>query len=202
MTKKKTKESPFKTGRAKFAGSRSDGLNFIGIKPDESITFAPMVGLDQMVYADMHEYWDIRPAIFHPCIGYDCPGCKVGNETRFKAYLPVIMKDGTQGIYAFTKSVYDQLENLEDSLEESMKGFVIKVSRRGAGLKTRYTVLGTGKKIDVEGMFEDFPDFLGRLGPQTEEDIWQLLEANGYSRDGSFRADSDGGESSDKWEDI
>lgn len=173
MTKK---ASPFKTGRAKRAAKKS-GSPFIGLKPDESMAFAPLVGLEGMVSADMHEYWDIRPAIFHPCIGRQCPGCASGNEPRFKGYIPVLKQDGEVAIWPFTISTYNQLEELEDELGESLAGYIIKFSRKGSGfMGTRYSVLGTGKRVDISG--HEIPDFIPQLGPAEVEAIEALLDDN------------------------
>ena len=194
-TRTKKEDSPFRKGRAK---ARSGGGQFVGVKEGTPLTFAPLVGLEEMISADMHEYWDIRPAIYHPCIGRGCPGCEVGNEPRFKGYLPILLQSGETAVYPFTISVYNQLESLEDSLDddETLKGFEIKVSRKGAGMATRYTVLGIGKRLDVSKT--ETPDFISHLGPQTEDSIWELLESNGFSRgDKAAKAAADVSDESD-----
>lgn len=176
-------KSPFRKGRAAVSAS-SGGGQFISLKPDEQIVLAPVEGLDGMISADMHEYWDIRPAIFHPCIGRGCPGCEVGNEPRFKGYLPVLPKNGEVAVYPFTISVYNQLEGIEDALDEgeNLKGFILKISRQGSGMKTRYQIVPIGKRVDVSEV--DVPDFIPQLGPQTADAIWELLEENGFDRTG------------------
>ena len=177
--RKKAPASPFHKGRAT---RRRSGGQFVSVREGEPLTFAPLVGLDELVSADMHEYWDIKPAIYHPCIGPGCPGCAVGNEPRFKGYFPILLQSGETAVYPFTISVYNQLEALEDSLDEgdTLAGFAIKVSRKGQMKATRYTVLGLGKRLDVTS--HEIPDFIGSLGPQTAEEIWVLLEENGYDR--------------------
>ena len=180
----KKESSPFRKGRA--TGVKSRGGQFIRLADGESVVFAPMIGLDEMVSADMHEYWDVKPAIYHPCIGRNCPGCLVENEPRFKGYLPVLVKStGEPAIYPFTISVYNQLEALEDEIMEdddgaTLKGLVIKVSRKGSMKATRYSVLGVGSRIDLTGA--EVPDFVPQLGPTTEEEIWTLLEENDFDR--------------------
>jgi len=206
MAKRKT--SPFHVGRPKKKAASSSGVQFLSIKPDESVSFAALVGLDELISADMHEYWDIRPAIYHPCIGRGCPGCQVGNEPRFKGYLPVLTKEGEVAIYPHTVSVNNLLEDLEDEImeddpEASLKGFVLKVSRKGSGLATRYTVTGLGKRLKVDG--KEVPDFIKALGPADEESIWELLEENGFSRDDSAPAAKEEAEDTaddDEWGDV
>ena len=183
MAKAKKARSPFTTGRVE-SKPVGDGQQFLSLKEGDTIQMAPLVGLDGMVSADMHEYWNIKPAIYHPCVGArKCPGEAVGNDPRFKGYLPVLVKDQGIMIYPFTISVYKQLEQLENALDEgeTLAGFVLRVSRTGSGLATRYTVLGIGKRIDVKD--SEVPDFIDRLGPQTLEEIWELLEKNGYDRE-------------------
>ena len=204
MAKRKAKKavSPFRKGRAVV---KSGGGQFVGVKEGEPLTFAPLVGLEEMISADMHEYWDLRPAIYHPCIGRDCPGCKVGNEPRFKGYLPILLKSGDTAVYPFTISVYNQLEVLEDALDddEDLKGFAIKVSRKGAGMATRYTVVGLGKRLDTSKT--DIPDFISHLGPQTEDTIWELLDSNGFSRGEAavkVADDEADDEEDDSWGDV
>ena len=193
MATKRTKaaktSSPFTKGRT--TRTRGPGGFLQAVKEGEPITFAPLVGLEGLISADMHEYWNIKPAIYHPCLGRDCPGCAVGNDPRFKGYLPVLLQSGETAVYPFTISVYNQLEALEDALEddETLKGLAIKVSRKGAGKATRYTVMGLGKRLDVDG--QEIPDFIKSLGPTTPEDVWALLEENGYSRDGATPSEDD-----------
>jgi hypothetical protein len=177
-------KSPFKKGR-KVGGASSGGSQFLGLKDGESHVLAPLYGLDELISADMHEYWDIRPAIFHPCIGRNCPGCEVGNEARFKGYYPVLLKSGEVAIYPFTISVYNQLEAIEDAMDdgETLQGFVLKISRKGTGLSTRYTVVPVGKRLDVSDT--EIPDFIPQLGPQTKKEIVALLEDKGFEVGGT-----------------
>lgn len=178
----KRKVSPFKKGRAEKRES-SGGSKFLNILPDESVILAPMVGLEEMISADMHQHWNCSPPVYHPCVGRSCPGCIVGNEARFKGFLPVMVKGETEPIiYSFTISVYNQLEELEDSLDdgESLAGMAIKIKRTGSGLKTRYLVIGTGKRIEFD---IEPPDIVPFLGPVTVEEIWDLLdETDEYDR--------------------
>jgi hypothetical protein len=176
--------NPFNVGRKLDSGGGANG-QFLSIPPDESVTFVPVVGLDELISADMHEYWEIKPAIYHPCIGKDCPGCILENKPRWKGYLPVIVKGEDEvKIYPFTVSVYNQFEEFEDALDEdeSIQGLVFKITRRGKGLNTKYSLIGTGKRMKTSGL--DIPDFVSKLGATDEEEIWDQLEKRGFSRTG------------------
>lgn len=175
---KQKKVSPFKKGRAERKAK--SGGKFINIAPDESVILAPMVGLEEMISADMHQHWNLSTPVYHPCIGKNCPGCMIGNEPRFKGFLPVMVKGEEEpSIYSFTISVYNQLEELEDSLDddESLSGMVLKIKRTGSGLKTRYLVIATGKRIDE--FKADPPDVVPFLGPVDPDEIWDALEETG-----------------------
>jgi hypothetical protein len=180
---RKKKVDPFKKGRT-VAKKSGGGGKFINIPPDESLVLAPMVGLDEMVSADMHQHWNLTPPVYHPCIGADCPGCAVGNEARFKGFLPVIVKgEDEPSIYSFTISVYNQLETIEDSLDdgESLAGMALKIVRKGSGLKTRYTVIATGKRVSFD---VEVPEFISSLGATDSDSIWEQLEESGeYDRE-------------------
>lgn len=208
MAKKTAKTSPFRKGRKVSRKS-----NFLSIGDGESITFAPLIGLDELISADMHEYWDIRPAIFHPCIGKNCPGCELGVDPRFKAYMPVVTREGDVAIYPFTISVYNQLEMIEDELEESLAGHVVKVRRQGTGFSTTYMVSGIGKTVNIEGI--EHPEFLSALGPTTAEEIWAMIDETdavkvygGTPREEASSADevddddSDDDSDDDDWGDV
>lgn len=181
MAKAKGK-SPFKKGR--MSASSSGGGKFVSIKDGESLTMAFLHGLDEMISADMHEYWDIRPAVFHPCIGPGCPGCAAGNKIRQKGYMGVVDREGNPMVFPFTSSVFKQIEALEDSLKEDaedsedpLRGFVFKFTRNGSGLNTKYAIIGVGKYIDVEGV--EMPEIIDHLGETDKEKIQAKLEEAG-----------------------
>lgn len=196
--------SPFKKGRVDPSELSSGGGRFLRIKDGEAAVFAPLLGLDEMIRANMHEHWDVNPAVFHPCIGTNCPGCAVGNEARFRGYLPVYTKDGETVIYPFTITVYRQLLELEEEVEGgTLRGYVVKVKRTGTGFNTKYTVLGTGKNLDVSEL--EVPEFVSSLGPTTEEDITKALREGGVTVMGHGEPDGPYDEPStedDPWGDL
>lgn len=172
-------DSVFHTGKVDLREGGSGVGGFVSIKSDETIELVPLFSLDKMVSANFHEYWDVNPAVFHPCIGKDCPGCKLtDNKPRFKGYLPVVLKDKSVKIWPFTISIYRQLELLDNELEGGLGGYLVKFSRTGTGkMGTRYTVTCVGKKVDISGV--EPPEFLNILGPTTVEDITKALAEKG-----------------------
>ena len=168
--------SVFKKGKS-AVGAPGSG-RFIKINPDESVLFAPMTGLDEMISCDQHEFWDITPAVIVPCLGKGCPACATGNEARFKAFLPVLTKEEGVKIYSFGIRMFRQLEELEAELG-SLKGKVIKVKRSGSGMSTQYFPLSTGKTMDVSKAEQI--DLIEHLGPSDADEIRKLLIDRGVT---------------------
>ena len=182
MSKKTASKSPVRKGRMKKGGSGK----FIKLGDGESVTFAFLHGTEEMLHADMHSFWDLPGKPFFPCLGtVDCPGCVAGNNTKTYGFMGVLGKDGEPRVWSFTPMVQAQVETLEDSLKEDgeeLTGFVVKLSRKGLGLKTRYSLVGTGKRIDVS----DFVDFeiLDKVGILTKEEAEaKLNKATGENDD-------------------
>lgn len=115
--------------------------------------------------------------------GHEDPGIVLGLEPRMKAMMLVAPSEkgkptGEEKIYSFSVSVYQQLLKIENELEESLKGKVLKISRTGAGrLDTRYQVITTGKSVDVTG--EPSIDIIDWCGPTTYAQIIELLVRTG-----------------------
>lgn len=187
------KNSPFKTGKAKVGAASGKGL-FVSLEPDSTTSMVPLVNLEGMLYADMHQIWEFEQPIIFPCIGENCPGCLVGDEPRFKGYLPVLVHGESEPqVWPFTVSIFRQLEDLEnllidDGRENGIQGLAIKVSRKGSGLQTRYSVATLGKEVDIDGV--EPPNYIDKLGPTTANEIWDLMEERGnYDRNAVSSSD-------------
>lgn len=191
----------FRKGKEAIGGGPGAG-KFIKIKDGDSVVFAPLTNLDEMISVDQHEFWDVQPAVIVPCIQKGCPACETGNEARFKAFLAVMTKEDGSKIFAFGRKVERQLEELEAELG-SLKGKVLKVRRNGSGMSTSYTVIATGKTMNVSDA--EVPDIISTLGPTTREEIKALLENRGVSSsDGEEEAVAPGkhGSDSGSWDEI
>jgi hypothetical protein len=120
----------------------------------------------------------VRSPVFPAIGGKSDPGAMLGLEPRFKGFMLVIEKGGEDElVWPFTVSVFKQLCELESTLGESIKGMILKVSRTGEGLKTKYRVVATGKRVAING--EPETDLMEHVGPTTREEIVEMLEAAG-----------------------
>ena len=193
------KTSTFRKGvKEAIEAVAGDGL-FISVKADEALSFASLIGLDDLISADMHQFWDVNPAaIFHCLGGDDCPGCKLGNDPGFKAYLPIVTRDGDVKIFPIGISIVRQLDEYESEVG-SIAGKVIKIRRVGSGLKARYTVVPLGKELDITA--HDIPDVEAALQPTGRKEIVELLKSRGLVG-ASASATEDTKADAEDWEDF
>lgn len=166
----------FRKGREGIRKSGGDN-RFISIKADESIVVAPMVDIADLISVDMHSWWDVNPAPHLVCLGEECPSCALGHEARYKAYLPVLTREGEPKVLAAGISVVRQLEDLEDEIGH-IKGNVLKIKRTGSSwMSTKYSVIPIGKKVDTSKY--EVLDVESMLGPVTREDQIDALRSAG-----------------------
>lgn len=180
---------------AKPRGSNSVN-EFVIIKADSSLTVTPLVNLDELISIDQHQFWDVNPAILAPCLGNGCPACAIGNIAKYKAFLAVAVKSEegeTQSkILVLGTQIARQLEMIAEEVGE-LKGAVLKVRRDGKGFKTKYTVIATGKRVNV--------DAIAALDPVDHVTVFSQVELQkklqSFNLTGSSKGDDDDVESKD-----
>lgn len=156
MTDKKKDPAKKSTDEAKAIfrkGARAAGGEtsvFVKVKADEPVSFVPLVPLDEMTSIDQHEFWDTNPALIFPCIGSKvCPACKAGNKPKYKGFLPVMLRDEAEPkILAFGITVERQIGSIAEEIGD-ITGQVFRLKKTGTGMTTKYTIVPTGKKVDV-----------------------------------------------------
>lgn len=173
---KASSKSVFRKG-ADAAPQGGGPTNFLKVTEEEPAVFAPLVTLDELVSIDQHEFWETNPAVLFPCIGDGCPACAAGHKPKYKAFLPVVTPAGESKIFAFSISIERQIESIAEEVG-SLVGVVLKVKRTGSGLRTKYTVISTGKRVKTAGVTPiDIESEIEVLsGPQ----ITERLEAIGF----------------------
>ena len=168
---------------AKEAKSSSGGGQFVKVKEDEKFEFAPLVDAEDFPWYFEHQHWDVRPAVFTPCLEEDdCPGCKVdddGKKPRKMGYLPVVDVDKNVKILVFTSTAMDQLGVIADLFDGEIKGKVMIMSRSGKGFDTKYNVTNMGKQIEVDEFA--VPDIDELVGPFDKESIEKKYIDAGFS---------------------
>lgn len=138
--------NPLRKGPSSTGGGNS---KFVTAKEEEPLVFAPLEELENIISADVHEFWDVKPFVSMPCIGKGCPACAVGNEAKYKSWLRVLPSGEAEGKILpmgimIERAIADQKEEIG-----SIVGRVFKLKRTGKGFSTRYSLVPTDKKIDV-----------------------------------------------------
>lgn len=114
------------------------------------------------------------------------PGKLLGLTPKFKALAIVAQLppgpltsdvELTETIWPMTISVFRQLTSIREAIGESIKGLVLNVRREGEGMKTKYTVVSTGKTLAISE--EPITNLLDAVGPKTREDIIEMLVKSG-----------------------
>lgn len=178
------KRSVFRKGSAGLGESKEGGeKEFISLKDGDSANLASLVNMDDLISVDQHAIWlDGGNSPMFPCIGEGCPGEVLGNQPRFRAFLPVVsLPENEVRIFGFGIRVARALEELDNEFS-GLKGHVFKVKRKGSGLSTNYTIVAMGKTVDVDGFVA--PDIVSKLGPTTKEGILELLKETGAMEGG------------------
>lgn len=152
-TKEKKEDAAPKVFRKGKSTAAATGENiWVRVKDDESLAIVPLQELEDMVSIDQHEYWDINPALIFPCIGKGCPACAAGNKPKYKGFLGVMANGESEPkVFPFGISIERQIGEISDELG-SIVGQLFKVKKTGKGLTTKYTIVATGKKVDVSAV--------------------------------------------------
>lgn len=173
--------------------SEGNGSVWLKLSDGDSHEIVAIGGVEEMISFDQHAFWlDEGNSPIFPCLQTkDCPGCKLEQEikqggARFKAVLPVLVKtDGGQEerLVIFGKAVAKQLADAEDAVGESLHGHILRLSRKGSGINTKYTVMPTGRKAKSIPTIEEFGlDPMENIGPTTPKAIIEALAEAGLWR--------------------
>jgi len=94
------------------------------------------------------------------------------SDKKYKAFLPVLMSDGEQAIWAMSKTVHGSVLDIADATGR-LKGVNLRIKRTGKGLQTRYSLVPLGTFTDVKR--QPPVDVYSRLGPLTLEGVRELV---------------------------
>lgn len=141
--------NPFRKGPA--STSSGNGI-FAVAKEEEPLIFVPLTELDEIIAADMHEYWEVKPFISFPCIGAGCPACASGHQPKYKSYMAILVQgEATSRILPMGISIERALEDIKEELG-TLKGRALKLKRTGKGFATRYNIVNLGKTLKIDAV--------------------------------------------------
>lgn len=185
MAKRSKTPSFIRTGRKSVEEAiSSGGETFLRLKDGDSIEIAMIGGVDDIISFDQHSFWlDEGDSPIFPCQQDDeCPGCMLGDGPQFKAMVTVMVK--TEGgmeerLIIFGKSVLRALVDAEDAVGDSLHGKILKYSRKGTGLNTRYSVIPTGREVKVPELNDVSLKPIENLGMIDRDEIVEALRSKG-----------------------
>jgi hypothetical protein len=149
--------------KAAMAGNGKGG-KFLTLAVDVPTDVIMAHELDAIQSVDMHDWWDYTPAPHLVCLGEDCPSCAVGHEARTRSYVGVITREKEVKYLASGAQIVAQLEKYAKALG-SISGRLMQFEKTGSGMKTKYSVLSLGKKMNIAEFV--LPDLEELLGPLT-----------------------------------
>lgn len=154
--------------------AQSGESSFWSLEEGQTAVMTILAEVDEIVSVDQFAIWDVKPAPVWVNIGDEDPGRELGLKPSYRAFVPVEI-DGERKLWSVGIGVHRQLHEI-GTMADGLKGLVIKAKRTGSGLKTRYTVLSTGKRAKTvpEGFTVD--EIVEMLGPDTREGILELIE--------------------------
>ena len=165
-----------KVGQKPNAGGGGNG--FWGPKADEIYEVTILAAMETIVSVDQITLWDYNPAPSWVYCGSDDPSHDLNVKPGYRAFVPVLVKGDEEGkprIWSMPVSVHRMLCEIGEMAE--LEGLIVKVKKTGSGIKTKYTIVSTGKTADLRKV-KDIPspdDIIGRLGPETREEIIQMI---------------------------
>lgn len=149
---------------------------YVALKDGDMVDVIPLTGVDDVISFDQHAIWlDEGNSPMFPCLGSkDCPGCMIGSDPRFRALLPVMVKgDPEQKILSMGIALFRTFIDIDTAVTGGIKGAVIRVSRRGNGLSTKYAAVFTGNRAKTVPALT--LNMLEHIGPMNREDIIAAL---------------------------
>lgn len=139
------------------------GGKFLTLQPDVPVDVVMAHGLDNVQSVDQHDWWDYNPAPHLVCLGDECPSCALGNESKVKSYIGIITKEQEVKYFPVGVSLLGQLQKAEKAVGD-LTGRVVRFEKTGVGLKTKYSAIMLGKKLDVSKfVLPDLEELLGAL---------------------------------------
>lgn len=181
MAFKKESGPPVRFGKPEDrpVGDAKSGM-FLSVPNDKTVELKVLVNGKDIPSIDQCALWSFfNPSPVWTYIGEDDPSNDLGVKRGYRAFVQVSYKDdrGEQKVklWSIPIGVHKQLSELEEVLG-GLKGQVLRVKKSGSGLKTKYTVVSTGKRYKITEKVLSQEEVLDLLGPFTRDEIIDVIE--------------------------
>lgn len=164
------------------AGEPAELILLTGVEPPEG---EKPNGSNSLISYQQYTAWvdDLPEGTFSPSFPAtgrpDDPGRIIGLEPKFRGLMIVATTADptTPKLLSFGKQVFRQLVELEAGLGEPLKGRIVRIVRKGEGMSTRYSVINTGKSVDIEG--DPGVNIVDHIGSSEPDDVIESLRKVG-----------------------
>jgi hypothetical protein len=145
---------------------------------NETAQLTLLADLNEIISVDQYAIWDFKPAPVWVDCGADDPGPELKLKPSYRAFVPVLVSiDGKDEVKLWSVGIgiHRNLHEIGE-MSDGLKGLVIKAKRTGAGLKTRYTLVSTGKRVPKLPATIEQDKILEALGPEDRAGIIEMIE--------------------------
>lgn len=168
-------------GKDALHGARS-GV-FVKIEENSAVDLIPLCGVDGFISFEQHTFWnDEGNSPTFVCLHDEsCPGCSLGNQPGTKVFIPVYdLTAKAAKIYSCSTKMAQTIGDVEAETG-TIIGRVFRIKRKGAGIKTRYTLIPLNKKANVSKI--EVPDVEKEIIVKTKDEILRTLQEAGFTDD-------------------
>jgi hypothetical protein len=156
---------------------------FLKLESGKPVEIVPLTGVDGILSYNQHAIWlDDGDSPMFPCfIQPWCPGEIIGDKPKFRAMLVCVTREepDRQVILPMGVSLYKQLLANQDAVGSSIKGRVIKITKTGEKLSTRYTALLTGRVMKKIADMDLEIELIEHIGETDPDVVVEMLKKAG-----------------------
>lgn len=180
MVTPKSLPSFVRTGATGLDSLGDANSKFIKLTAGKPVEIVPLSGLDGVISYNQHALWlDEGNSPIFPCFAEEwCPGDILGDKPRFRALLLCVVRGGDstheEMILPMGIALFKQLVSIEEAIGESIRGHVIRITRTGERLSTRYNAVPTGRRVKLSGTPET--NLLDHIGVTDPNEVVEMLE--------------------------
>lgn len=175
---KKSSYNPVKSGYDPRK-DKQDGPNmWMRLMPNQSADIVILVEIEDIITVEQCAIWiegGGDDGVKSPVWTYTGPNDPMHelNEVKksYRAFLPCV-ENGEVKVLPMGKMLHGALLDIADAAG-SIAGMQVRVKRTGSGLNTRYSLVQTGKRMDVSKY--DEVDVVALLGPLTPDGVRELI---------------------------
>jgi hypothetical protein len=169
------------TGAEELSNSESI---FLKIKNGKPVQIIPLTGIDGIISFNQHALWlDEGSSPIFPCFGTSwCPGEIIGDKPKFRALMLCVTTEepDREMILPMGIGMFKQVVGVSEAIGD-IRGHILRITRTGEKLNTKYTVMPTNKRAKLSG--EPETNLLEHLGEMDPDVVVEMLDKAGLWTD-------------------